>query len=148
MKRGGFAIGVEYIKTETNIGTLMRSASNFGADMVFTVGRRYKTQSSDTKKTYRHIPVLHFETWEEYKKHAPLAWEPIGIEIFPNAKSLVDFNHPKSAVYLLGPEDGCLSSEAVRLCKRIIQIPTEGCLNVSVAGAIIMYDRLAKEQSK
>ena len=39
--RGYFGIGIENIKTEANIGTLMRSSYAMGASFVFTIGRRY-----------------------------------------------------------------------------------------------------------
>lgn len=42
-----FGIGVYHPKHEINIGTLIRSAYIFGANYVFTVGRRYKRQSSE-----------------------------------------------------------------------------------------------------
>jgi tRNA G18 (ribose-2'-O)-methylase SpoU len=143
-----FAIGIERAKTEENVGTLWRSAYNFGAAMIFTVGRRYRKQSSDVLKTWRHIPLLHFATWAEYRAHAPHDWEPIGVEITEEAKPLIEFTHPRCAVYLLGPEDGHLSQEARALTRRIVSIPSRYCLNVAVAGAVVMYDRVAKRGEK
>lgn len=49
-KRGYFGIGIYNPKTETNMGTLWRSAYNFGADFIFTIGMRYKKMGSDTAK--------------------------------------------------------------------------------------------------
>lgn len=43
-----------HAKKEVNLGTLMRSAFNFGAAYVFTVGRRYSEQASDTVRAVRH----------------------------------------------------------------------------------------------
>jgi len=140
----GFAIGIENTKTATNVGTLWRSAYNFGAQMVFTVGKRYKNQPSDTVKAWRHIPLLHFGDWQQYKEHAPQGWENIGVEILPTSKNIKGFSHPKQAVYILGAEDCGLSQEAIAICKHIIHIPSKHCLNVSVAGSIIMFDRTIK----
>ena len=61
MKRGYFAIGIYESKTETNIGTLWRSAYNFGADFIFTIGKRYKKEPSDTTKSERHIPLYGYD---------------------------------------------------------------------------------------
>ena len=47
------------------------------------------------------------------------------------------------AAYLLGPEKGDLSAEALARCDHIIKIPTKFCVNVSVAAAIVVYDRWA-----
>src|SRR3990167_1880379 len=140
-----FAIGIEHVKHSVNLGTLLRSAWNLGAAMVFTVGRRYDRQHGDTVSAYRHIPLLHFVSWQDYRDHAPFDWQPIGVEIAPYSIPLERFVHPKCAVYLLGPEDGSLSAEAMGLCKAIVTIPSRLCLNVSTAGAIVMYDRLQKK---
>jgi tRNA (guanosine-2'-O-)-methyltransferase len=139
-----FGIGVEHIKREVNIGTLLRSAYCLGAAFVFTVGRRYERQGGDTVKAFRHLPVWHFGTWEEYWTHAPLAWVPVGVEIWPGAEPLETFRHPPMAVYWLGGEDRDLSSEARARCAALVQIPSRHCLNVATAGSIIMYDRQAK----
>lgn len=140
-----FAIGIEYPKREVNIGTLLRSAWNFNASMVFTVGRRYQKQSSDTVNAFAKIPILHFNTWQEYKDHAPMEWIHIGVELTKDASNVKTFIHPKQCVYVLGPEDGSISPDALKLCKYTVIIPSKRCLNVSVAGSIIMYDRTLKE---
>ena len=37
---------------------------------------------------------------------------------------------------------GSLSPELVARCQHVLKIPTSFCVNVAVAGAIVMYDRL------
>lgn len=145
---GAFAIGVEYPKTAVNIGTLLRSAYNFGAATVFTVGHRYRHQSSDTVEAFRHLPLMQFDSWEQAWPHLPHEWEPVAVELCPRAKSLVSFVHPKQAIYLLGKEDGNVSEYVLNRCQGVVQIPSLLCLNVAVAGSIVMYDRLAKETAK
>lgn len=142
---GGFGIGVEHIKTEMNVGTLWRSAFNFGASFIFTIGRRYRKQASDTTKTWNHIPLFDFDSVSDFKRSIPHAWIPIGIELCDEARSLTEYSHARSAVYLLGPEDGSLSKEARALCKSVVFIPSRLCLNVATAGSIVMYDRMAKK---
>ena len=139
-----FAIAVENPKYSVNIGTLCRSAFNFGAAAIFTVGRRYRPQSSDTIKTWRHLPLLHFETWDDYRLHAPYDWRPIVLEMVPEATLLPAFVHPDHCVYVLGPEDGSVSWEVRNSAAAIVNIPSQFCLNVSVAAAVVMYDRIAK----
>lgn len=141
-----FAIGVDHPKREINVGTLWRSAFCLGASMLFTVGRRYAPgrDRGDTVTAWRHIPLLNFATWDEYRAHAPFAWVPIGVEIGRQATDLRVFQHPHSAVYILGAEDSGLTNEAVGLCKELVVIPSRYCLNVAVAGSIVMYDRATK----
>jgi basic membrane lipoprotein Med (substrate-binding protein (PBP1-ABC) superfamily) len=50
MKQNYFYINVYQPKTTEDIGTLWRSAHNFGADFIFTIGARYHKQLSDTTK--------------------------------------------------------------------------------------------------
>ena len=102
MSRGYYGIGVWHPKTETNIGTLWRSAYTYGAAFVFTVGRRYKRQSSDTVKTWRHIPLWNFVDTADFIKHSPYDAQLICIELAENSHSLVNFVHPERAIYLLG----------------------------------------------
>ena len=141
-----FAIGVENMKSGLNLGTLLRSAHIFGASLLFTIGRSYTRQASDTNKSYKKVPVIRFKSWDDYREHAIFSWEHIGIEVSEKAISLAEFKHPKQAVYLLGPEDGSLSKIAAGICTRIVRIntPSPYCLNVASAGSIVMYDRAAK----
>ena len=143
-----FALGVENLKSGTNLGTLLRSAHIFGASLLFTVGRAYVKQASDTNNAYRKIPVLRFDSWDDYSEHSIYSWEHIGVEIVPNAMTLPKFKHPKQAVYILGPEDGSLSPRALQMCSKVVRVPSQlpYCLNVASVGSIVMYDRVAKER--
>ncbi len=141
--RGYFGIGVENIKTKVNLGTLWRSAYNFNADFIFVIGHRYKRQSSDTVKAWRHIPLYQYDNVEHFLMSRPYDCKLIGIEITDRAKDLRTFCHPERAIYILGAEDGSLTFQDK--CQDIVKIPTNRCLNVSVAGSIIMYDRVCKE---
>lgn len=143
--RGYFGIGIESPKVGHNIGTLWRSAYAFDAAFIFTIGARYTKQASDTSCTWRHIPLLHFETFEHFQKARPRDCELIGVELTPDAIELRRFAHPQRAMYLLGAEDDGLSEQAARACRDILVIPVSFCLNVATAGSIVMYDRTAKQ---
>jgi tRNA G18 (ribose-2'-O)-methylase SpoU len=140
--RGYFGIGIEHTKTEINVGTLWRTANNFGASFVFTIGKRYKKQSSDTPKTWKQIPLYHYDSLEEL--NTPYDCMLVGIELIETSINIISYNHPERAIYLLGAEDNGLSKEAIKKCQHIIEIPSNNCLNVATAGAIVMYDRVAK----
>lgn len=144
MKRGYFGIGIQHTKTETNVGTLWRSASIMGAAFIFTIGRRYKKQSSDTMKSWKHIPLYHYETFEEFYSSMPYDCRLIGVELDERATCVKDFSHPERCIYLLGAEDNGLTIEAKEKCKTLVQLPGNHCMNVAVAGSLIMYDRIIK----
>ena len=146
--RGYFGIGVYKPKTETNIGTLYRSAHSFGADFIFIIGKRYKKQPSDTLNSTLHLPLYEFTTWEDFKEHLPKGCQIVCIELDERAKDLKTFCHPERAVYVLGAEDNGIPKEYLKT-HQIIQIKGgKYCLNVAVAGSIILYDRINKNENR
>lgn len=143
-QRGYFAVGIYATKNILNVGTLWRSAANLGAAYVFTIGRRYAHQSSDTIKAWRHLPMFDYATFLDFCAHRPKDCMLIGVEQTADATELPAFTHPERAIYLLGAEDNGLPRNIIEHCQRVVQIPSERCMNVAVAGSIVMYDRIAK----
>lgn|SRR3990167_4380137 len=143
--RGYFGIGVYHPKTSENIGTLWRSAFLMGADFIFTIGKRYRKQPTDTPNTQLHVPLWEFETWEDFLSHIPEKSEVVCIEMSPKAKDLREANHPERAVYVLGAEDKGIP-EKYLAGRQTLVIPSEKpfSFNVAVAGSIVLYDRLLK----
>lgn len=141
--RGYFGIGVYHIKTKMNLGTLWRSAFNFGASFIFTIGRRYEKQASDTIKTIKHIPLYEYLTYEDFYKAMPKDCILTMIEQAEGAKNLKDFKHPERTIYLLGAEDHGLPERIMKGHPKVF-IDTPMCLNVAVSGSIVMYDRSIK----
>ncbi len=139
--RGYFGIGVYNPKTEVNIGTLWRSAFNMNAAFIFTIGKRYEEQASDTTKTPRHIPMYHYANLEDFQEHRPYDCLLIGVEQVDNAIELGVWCHPSRCIYLLGAEDNGLPPKVLELCQQVVQIETPMSLNVAVAGSIVMYAR-------
>jgi len=148
MTRGWFAIGIENTKTETNVGTLWRTAFSMGAAFVFTVGRRYKPQASDTPKSWKHIPLFNFATLDEMLLLRPYDALLVGVELLPAAMPVTGYAHPQRAIYLLGAEDNGLSAKAVAACNQTVLLPGTVCHNVAVAGAMVMYDRVTKGMAR
>jgi len=142
--RGFYAIGIEGAKKTVNIGTLWRSANILGASYIFTVGRRYQRQPSDTMESWRHMPLMHFSDIPDMLVHLPHDCGLVGVEITEDASALWSYKHPTRAVYLLGAEDYGLSTEALAACHHVVVLPGERSMNVSAAGTVVMYDRLAK----
>ena len=140
--RGYFEIGIYNPKSECNVGTLWRSAYQLGASGIFTIGRRYKRQSSDTPNASLHIPLRNYFSFEDFLANRPSGSILVGIEM--GGMSLSSSYHPQQAVYLLGAEDHGLPSKVLDKCNQIISIEsvrTES-FNVAVAGSLVMYHRL------
>lgn len=145
---GYCAIGVYNAKTDHNIGTLWRSAYILGASYIFTVGKRYKKQSSDVTKTWARIPYFHYDTLEDLLNNIPYDCHLIGIELTEDAEWLHEMEHPKRAIYLLGAEDQGLPEKVLEKCRKIVKLPGNSSLNVAVTGSIVLHDRAAKTQVK
>jgi hypothetical protein len=64
------------------------------------------------------------------------------VEITDDAIELPRFRHPPRAAYVFGAERMSLSPATVAACEFVVKIPTRFSINVGMAGAIVMYDRL------
>ena len=142
--RGYFGIGIYHTKTEINVGTLWRSAHNFGAAFIFTIGKRYKRQSSDTTKAWKSIPLYHYENYDDFRNGQPFDCPVVAIEQTKTSTDIMNFVHPERVIYLLGAEDHGISESILKHCFKTIHINTPMCLNVAVAGSIIVFDRSIK----
>ena len=142
VNRGYFAIGAERISKSLNVGNLMRSAHGFGASFTFTVGAMYQAReaAADTSKGLQHLP--HYSWSGIGDMILPQGCRLVGIELIDEAIELPSFRHPLRAAYVLGPERGMLSQEMLARCDYTVKIPTTFCINVAMAGAIVMYDRV------
>ena len=141
--RGYFGVGSERISKQMNLGAVMRTAHAFGASFIFTVGSRLKAREAglaDTSKSAEHVPLYQWATVDDMV--LPEKCVLIGVELDERAVDLPTFPHPLNAAYLLGPEKGDLSEAAKARCSHLVKIPTRFCVNLSVAAAIVMYDRL------
>lgn len=145
--RGFFGIGIWHPKTSVNVGTLWRSAHNFGAAFLYTVGHRYDGQPSDTTKASRHVPLLAFSTIDDLVAHLPHGCPLVGVELDARAWPLPRVVHPERACYLLGAEDHGLPDAVRTRCHLLVQVPgASRCLNVATAGSIVLYDRIMKDR--
>ena len=144
---GYYGIGIYNNKYKENIGTLWRSAYSFNANFIFTICKRYKYQSSDVNKTWKNIPLYHYIDFDIFYENMPKDCILLGIELTDMAININEFNHPKRAIYLLGSEDGGLPNRIVNRCHSVIVLPGKYCLNVSIAGSIVMFDRLVKSNN-
>ena len=142
--RGFYGIGIVGSKTPINVGTLWRSAGILGASFMFTAGRRYPQQASDTIKAWRHTPFFEFPDAETLFAAIPKGCVPVAVEMAARARPLPTLVHPERAVYILGAEDTGVPPRVLDRCAYVVSIPGDHSLNVAVAGSIVLYDRVAK----
>lgn len=141
--RGYYGIGVEKVSKPMNVGALLRTAHAFGASFVFTIDEQYAARTgrnADTSNAPEHVPLYHFDDVETMT--LPERCDIVGIELVEGATELPSFRHPLRAAYVLGSERGSLSPGLLGKCAAVVKIPMKFCVNLAVAGAIVMYDRM------
>jgi tRNA G18 (ribose-2'-O)-methylase SpoU len=141
---GYFGIGVMHLKNYENLGTLWRSASILGAAFIFTIDHKYSHQSSDVQRAWTKIPLYQYKDFDHFYSAMPHGSRLIGVEMEENAIPIKEFEHPPRGVYLLGSEANGLPPKVLKKCNQLVSLPGVHSLNVSVAGSIIMFDRVNK----
>jgi tRNA G18 (ribose-2'-O)-methylase SpoU len=144
--RGYFGIGVEGVSKPANMGALLRTAHAFSAAFCFSVGAGWDARASrraDTAATPAHVPMWRFPRLEEMV--LPQECVLVGVELMADAIDLPSFRHPLDAAYVLGPERAGLSPGMRARCRHVVRIPTRFALNLAVAGALVLYDRLLQQ---
>jgi tRNA G18 (ribose-2'-O)-methylase SpoU len=143
LARGYFGIGVEGVSKSANVGALLRTAHAFGAAFCFTIGAGFDARAgraADTADTPAHVPLWRFASVGNIT--LPQGCVVVGVEMLEDAAELPSSRHPLSAAYVLGPERAGLSPAMLARCRHVVRIPTRFALNLAVAGALVLYDRL------
>ncbi len=141
--RGYFGIGAEGVSKSANMGALLRTGHAFGAAFCFSIGAGWDARAgrqADTADTPAHVPLWRFPDLASL--HLPRECALVGIELLDDAVDLPSFRHPLNAAYVLGPERSGLSGPLRARCRHVVRIPTRFALNLAVAGALVLYDRL------
>ena len=140
--KGYFALGVEGISKARNLGAVMRTGHAFGASFVFTINAANRAREmfqTDTAKTTQNLPYYDWEAVDDLL--LPRGCELVGVELTDDAVTMPSFRHPRAAAYAFGPERGDVSPALLERCAHVVKIPTQFCVNLSVAAAITLYDR-------
>ncbi len=137
-----FEVGIYHTKSVENVGTLWRTAYQLGAAGLFTIGARYKHHPSDPFKTMRHIPLRNYQHFEQFLEHRPANAVLVAVE--EGGTPLSEFDHPPQAIYLLGAEDYGLPGTIIKKCNLVVSLESviRPSYNVTVAGSIVLYDRI------
>lgn len=131
-------------KSATNVGGVMRAAGCYGVSHVYYTGSRYghaKKFATDTKQRVEEIPLTALNDISTLVKSDT---KIIAVELIDGATPLPHFDHPETAIYVLGPEDGSLRKDVLSHCDDVVYVPTIGCMNLAATANVVLYDRLAK----
>jgi tRNA(Leu) C34 or U34 (ribose-2'-O)-methylase TrmL len=141
-------VGPKYVN---NVASAVRAAACFGAERVWYTGQRFSLDSTKESrlprelrmKAYAHVPL---ERCDRFFDRLDSSMVPVAVELLPGSETLSDFQHPESALYVFGPEDGDIPPVLRRHCHRFVTIPTVGgmCLNLAATVNVVLYDRKVK----
>jgi len=89
------------------------------------------------------VPHYEYRDFAEFRRCLPIDRTLVAVET--GGGLLAEFRHPERAVYLLGREDSGLPDDVLAACDSVVTVPTRYCLNVAVAGSIVLYARAVQE---
>ena len=143
-----FAIAAWEISKEHNVGTLVRTAHAAAASEVILLGEReWNVPAARTADLYTEIVQLDADV-EAFRAHlVKRRWNLVAVELADDSVSIFDAVYPERPCFLLGAELGGVPPELMADAELIVQIPQWGlvpCLNLAVAGSLVIYDHLAK----
>lgn len=141
--RGYFALGVEGISKPRNVGAVLRTAHAFGASFTFAISAVADlagVSTTDTSEAASAVPFYQIPSLDRLT--LPQGCRLVAVELHDDAIELPSFRHPLQAAYVLGPEQGGLSDALIERADFVVRIPTRFSINLSVAGALVLYDRL------
>lgn len=146
MGRGFAAIGLVRPKSCDNVGGVLRAAFCYDASLIVIAGDRSRTKdgihhATNTMKSERHIPVMRCD---DLRDAVPFGAIPVAVDLVEGACPLHSFQHPISAFYIFGPEDGTLGASVLGWCPQRVMIPTRKCMNLAATVNVVLYDRQAK----
>ncbi len=162
MKKPSVCIGLIDPKSPENVESVMRLAGNFSVNSVYYSGARYpraaklKPCTVDmSRKVSRNIPLIQVADFidgsivdnpivDNTVVDMPDDLKIVCVEFAENAILLPEYQHPKNALYIFGPEDSTISQQVIDRADDVVYIPTVSCMNLSATVSVVLYDRLAK----
>ncbi len=144
-----FFLALDGVEDPHNLGALLRSADGAGVDGVVLPERRTAPVSAVVAKTSagasEHVPMARVtnlvRALEQMKKAQ--VWV-IGLDE-RGTPDYTDFDFGRDCCLVLGAEGSGLHELVKKTCDYLLRIPMAGSvssLNVSVAGAVVMYEAL------
>ena len=134
-----------------NVGAALKACSCFALKQLWWTGGRVtvdpvkgeRLPREERMKGYKHVAMCPHERPLDC---FPASAVPVAVEVRPNSECLTVFEHPDEAVYVFGPEDGSIPKAWLSLCHRFVHIPSDHCLNLATAVAVVLAHRRMSRQ--
>ncbi len=130
----------------SNVGAVMRAAGCYGATAVHYTDVRFSrasTYHTDTqnRQSQIQIPLMSMTSLTD---DLPSTVSIVCVELAEGATPLLEFNHPRDALYIFGPEDGSIEQSIIDQTDHVVYVPTIVCMHLAATVNVLLYDRLAK----
>jgi 23S rRNA (guanosine2251-2'-O)-methyltransferase len=143
---------LDRVQDPHNLGAILRTSEAAGVDGIIIP----KKGSASLSPTVHRVSMggsLRVPVWERsfypvLKKLKEDGLFIIGVDSTAS-KSIYDDNLAVPAVFIIGGEDRGISPTLLEKCDKIVRIPMMGqlqSLNVSVATAVVLYERLRQQE--
>jgi len=133
---------------EHNVGSLVRTAHAAAAHEVILVGdREWNVEAAKTSELYTDVTVLP-DADALFRHLRARRLQLVAVELDSRAVNLFEAEYPKRPCFVLGGERDGLPEVLLEAAELIVELPQWGlvpCLNVAVAGSIVLYDFLGKQ---
>lgn len=135
-------VAIQNWQHDFNIGSIVRTANAFNADMVHIVGnRRWNRRGAMVTDRYLHVDHQPDEqALADYCASEGLTM--IGVDNLPGSVPLESTSLPVACCLVFGSEGPGLTPQMVERCKKLVSISQYGStrsLNAGAAAAITMY---------
>jgi tRNA G18 (ribose-2'-O)-methylase SpoU len=135
-----FVLLIFNIKSNTNIGQLIRTANAFGAEEICIIGRKkfstYGNQRTASTTRFRHF----YQIDDAITQYKNLNYDFVGIEITDESVSINEKDFENNTVFILGNEGTGIHENILTKCDYCVYIPQFGSgasINVNTACGIV-----------
>lgn len=140
-----FAVCVENLIGDFNMGTVIRNANGFNAKEVYYLGnKKFDRRSMVGVQNYTDIKFI--STIDELvKPHDQYVF--VGVDNVEGSVDVINYQFKPNTLFIFGEEGVGLSKPMQLLCDDIVSIPMFGSVrsfNCGVASGIVMYDYIRK----
>lgn len=150
-KRNAFVVLLNHIDYEQNLGAIMRSAWAAGVDAVVVspngVHEITPVVAKVSMGAAAYVPLFGMSLFQAIKLIHEYAIPLVGVEV-GMGKSVFETNLRGPVAIMMGGEEVGISEPLAKECDLMTHIPMVGkiaSLNVSVATAIVMFEKMRQE---
>ncbi|MEP3478449.1 MAG: RNA methyltransferase [Fuerstiella sp.] len=137
-------IAMTRIRSQGNLGTLMRSSAALGGSGLIFIGDNPdpfdpNVLRSAMGSTFRQTLIR--TSWSELNHESCKGWTIIGADASAT-QNVAHTKFPRGSIIMLGDERKGLSSRQKVACQQLVKIPMRpesDSLNIAIAGSILLY---------